>query len=176
MTKRRRVIATIVLVVLVILLYIQIFWFSNLPVEISQQQSLTLTEIVVNFLERTLSIDLPFNDSYTQIMQLDLLVRKTAHFLEYALLAVLLYSIALVWEKKGLGAVLLVLALAVLLAVADEWHQTYVPGRSGLVSDVIIDSVGAICGMAALFLAKRRFVSRQAKTHVSQKEKAKANN
>jgi VanZ family protein len=114
---------------------------------------MTLTETIVNFLERVLSIDLPFNDSYQQIMWLDGFVRKTAHFLEYALMAALLYGIAMVWGKSGKAAFLLVFALAVLLAVVDEWHQTFVPGRSGQASDVLIDSVGILSGMAALLLA-----------------------
>jgi len=45
-------------------------------------------------------------------------------------------------------------AFAVLFAISDEWHQTFVPGRDGCVQDVVIDSIGAT--VAALFLLARR--------------------
>ena len=45
-------------------------------------------------------------------------------------------------------------------AATDEMHQLFVPGRSGQVSDVLLDSAGAIAGLALLggirFLVQRR--------------------
>ncbi|MDR0220601.1 MAG: VanZ family protein [Lachnospiraceae bacterium] len=176
MIRKRQKVATIVLVVLVVLLYIQIFLFSAMSADLSQRQSLAFTESIVGISERILAKDLPYNDSYEQIMQADGFIRKTAHFLEYALLAALMYGIALVWEKKGWRAVLLVFLLAVLLAAADEWHQTFVPGRGGSARDVVLDSAGALCGMAVLRLTRVRFVSRRGKARVSRKDKAACNN
>jgi VanZ family protein len=39
--------------------------------------------------------------------------------------------------------------LAALYALSDEYHQTFVPGRSGDLLDVLVDSVG-ICGAMLL--------------------------
>lgn len=39
--------------------------------------------------------------------------------------------------------------IAVLYAASDEIHQLFVPGRSGQLSDVILDSAGALAGVAA---------------------------
>lgn len=46
-------------------------------------------------------------------------------------------------------------AFTVLYAASDEWHQTFVPGRGGAVSDVLIDAAGALL---ALTFVKRRAI------------------
>ena len=45
---------------------------------------------------------------------------------------------------------LLSLFICVLYACSDEWHQTFVYGRSGMASDVVIDTIGA--GIALIIL------------------------
>ena len=37
--------------------------------------------------------------------------------------------------------------MATLYAVLDEWHQTFVSGRSGQLRDICIDSAGALTGV-----------------------------
>ena len=86
---------------------------------------------------------------------LTVLVRKSAHFLEYALLgglaaAVFHSSAALRWKNVGN---LLFPCLA--WAVADEFLQTFVEGRTGLVRDVAIDFGGVLVGCCAVALLVR---------------------
>lgn len=50
----------------------------------------------------------------------------------------------------------------ILYAASDEFHQLFVPGRAGLVTDVCIDSAGALLGIL-LFLAALHLTSRHAK-------------
>lgn len=79
---------------------------------------------------------------------LDLVAKKLAHATGYFLLA-LAYRWGL--ECQGPGGrrrALLAWGLAVLYALSDEWHQTFVPGRNGNLLDVAVDSLGAT---AALF-------------------------
>ena len=77
------------------------------------------------------------------------LIRKFAHMLEFAALSFSLYNgVLATWETKK--AHLVSLVLTVLCAVGDEIHQIFVPGRSGEIRDVIIDTCGAITGF--LFL------------------------
>ncbi len=71
-------------------------------------------------------------------------IRKAAHFVEYAILALLaLRAFRLIFERPlaGLGAASLALALAV--AVADEWRQAVSADRTGALSDVALDIAGA---------------------------------
>ena len=72
----------------------------------------------------------------------DYVLRKCAHMLEYAVLAVLLY--------RALGRELPALALASAYAVTDELHQTFVAGRHGTPVDWAIDTAGALLGIGVL--------------------------
>jgi VanZ family protein len=42
-----------------------------------------------------------------------------------------------------------------LYAASDEWHQTFIEGRVGCVTDVIIDTCGSILGVIVYKLFKR---------------------
>ncbi|HJA34824.1 MAG TPA: VanZ family protein [Candidatus Mediterraneibacter merdigallinarum] len=49
---------------------------------------------------------------------------------------------------------------AALYAATDEVHQLFVPGRSGQISDVILDSAGALAGVLVL-AAVRKLIKRK---------------
>lgn len=70
----------------------------------------------------------------------DYMIKKTAHFVAYAILAVL--------ARRALPHPLMALVWAVLYAGLDEFHQTFIPGRFGSPNDVLIDSLGALTGLA----------------------------
>jgi len=55
--------------------------------------------------------------------------------------------------KIGTGSGSMALLLSVLYAVSDEWHQSYVPGRSATIQDVLVDTAGACLGLAGVYLA-----------------------
>jgi VanZ family protein len=72
-------------------------------------------------------------------------VRKFCHGLEYALLYVLArraFAMSGEWWHKW--ADLIGLVLSCIYALTDEWHQSFVPGRSASLSDAGIDSLGAL--------------------------------
>lgn len=82
----------------------------------------------------------------------DFIVRKSAHFLEYTGLCLLLsFACAATWGVKRTA---LSLPIASLYAVTDELHQRFVPGRSCQPVDWAIDTAGAALGLlcAGLFL------------------------
>jgi len=78
----------------------------------------------------------------------DVLLRKLAHFTEYAVLT------GLWWRAlRGLGARFpLAIAMAISLgyAATDEFHQTFVDGRKGTPVDVLIDSAGIVIAATAI--------------------------
>jgi VanZ family protein len=77
---------------------------------------------------------------------LDVLVEKSAHTFEFAVLAALL-SRALAGGRSPSWRVLgTAVLLAWLYAVLDEWHQSFVPGRSADWHDVVFDWLGAVLG------------------------------
>jgi VanZ family protein len=74
----------------------------------------------------------------------DRLVKKGSHILGYALLAISYWRALRFMPKKWPLAWL----LAILYAVTDELHQSFVPGRFASVSDVLIfDNLGALLAL-----------------------------
>ena len=90
------------------------------------------------------------------------LFRKCGHLTEYAVLAGLLWlairrtdpplNHQWRWAQAGLA-----LAGVLVYAASDEFHQAFVPGRTALVSDVLIDTSGGAVGLAVLWLIGRIF-------------------
>lgn len=62
-------------------------------------------------------------------------VRKAVHFVVYGLLSASFY--------RATGNFILSVVMSTLYGVFDEFHQTYTPFRSGKISDVFIDFLGA---------------------------------
>lgn len=101
-----------------------------------------------------------FSDSFKSALlnNCHFIVRKTAHFTEYAILGILSsiafksYDKLSAWLKKIFSA-----ALCLLYAASDELHQAFVPGRSCQLRDVIIDFSGAVFGILifSLFVFKK---------------------
>jgi VanZ family protein len=98
------------------------------------------------------------------IYRVQLAVRKAGHVAEYAVLAVLVLRAITppdalgqrTWSWKLAAAAL---ALAVLYATTDEFHQTFVSSRTGSARDVAFDTAGACLGLGcsyALALLRRR--------------------
>ena len=69
-------------------------------------------------------------------------VRKTAHFTEYAVLGFFTYKAVSCDVKDRKKAVLMAQLISTGYASTDEIHQMFVPGREGKVFDVMIDSCG----------------------------------
>ena len=86
--------------------------------------------------------------SAAQIDTIHFALRKFAHWSEYFILAVLLLRLLRVNfpRQSQLSRLGWAIALATLYAAGDEWHQSFVPSRGASLGDVMIDSLGAICG------------------------------
>ncbi len=85
------------------------------------------------------------NDTGPFLTPIELLLRKSAHFTEYGLLAFFLWRFWKAGLKTSIatsfwGSVL----LGIGYAISDESHQLFVLGRSGRMSDIFIDSLGIL--------------------------------
>lgn len=84
--------------------------------------------------------------------QLNHFVRKMAHFSLYFILgfmaALSVFLATHKYKKSLLAGALLCLAYGAF----DEIHQMFVPGRTPLVRDVIIDTAGGMCGIVFCFM------------------------
>lgn len=91
------------------------------------------------------------NASAESLALVHVCVRKTAHFVEYAILAFLaaraFYTSSSNWLR--LSWFRWALLLIVVYALADEYHQSFVPSRTASIYDSIVDIIG---GLTALLL------------------------
>jgi VanZ family protein len=81
--------------------------------------------------------------------ELEWFVRKFAHFSIFALLGFNVFLSLHFLMRKLFGKTLLAVLLCAAYAAFDEMHQTLVPGRSGKIFDVAIDTFGSVCGVLA---------------------------
>lgn len=82
-------------------------------------------------------------------------VRKGAHMTEFAILSVLLFVWLGLWEMTLLRRSVAAFLATAVYAASDEIHQLFVAGRSGRISDVLIDSSGALLGVIVFILLGR---------------------
>lgn len=80
-------------------------------------------------------------------------VRKAAHATEYAVLGMLLAGAAYQKKMPARRLMLLSWGIGTGYAATDEIHQLFVPGRSGQLSDVLLDSCGVMAGAAVAVVA-----------------------
>ena len=77
-------------------------------------------------------------------------VRKLAHFGVYFVLCLLVYSALSLYRLRPLPRAAIALGISVAYAALDEFHQLFVDGRSGQLSDVLIDGAGALAAVAVI--------------------------
>ena len=95
------------------------------------------------------------NTSPETLLSIHIFTRKAAHFTEYAILAFLAARAFRTSPRPALAKrwFLASLALVVAYALLDEYHQSFVPSRTGSIYDSIIDISG---GLTALLLIQWR--------------------
>lgn len=95
------------------------------------------------------------NDQEAEIfLTFSLIVRKTAHFTEYLILAVLAFFFISSYYVC-MGAYVFSWIFATVYAITDEVHQGFVAGRVAAALDVCVDSAGALFGVFLCYLVMR---------------------
>ncbi len=90
--------------------------------------------------------------------QLQWAVRKTAHLMEYGLLAVLVLRALWLGGRPGpTAAAWCAVAIAAAFAAADETRQSWSAARLGSAWDVLLDTAGAALAVAAVAFARERW-------------------
>lgn len=91
------------------------------------------------------------------------LIRKAAHFFLYFILGVLVMQAVMTFKKLNCGkTTLLAIAICVLFAITDEWHQSWNPERSAQLTDILLDSAASIIGVIVLYYTYEKITHRRA--------------
>ena len=141
--RRSRIVWTVLLV-----LWICVVWgHSLMSAEISAEESSRFVFLVRPFFAMCGITDEGF---MTHV------IRKTAHFSEYAVLASIAIGCVRAWWGATRTALYTVLAIWVCVPVVDETIQGLSPGRAPRVTDVLIDMAGGLLGMLIAHAVLRR--------------------
>jgi VanZ family protein len=95
------------------------------------------------------------NTSPETMLVIHLIVRKIAHFTEYAILAYLAARTFRTSPKQSLATrwFLISLVIIIIYALVDEYHQSFVPSRTASIYDSLIDMSG---GLVTLLVLRHR--------------------
>lgn len=127
-----------------ILIAAAIFMFSSQPADESTVTSNGIIRIFWGFIGKFKVADLDNMDIDMVYSILQTPIRKGAHITEFAVLNLSLLFALSFWNMKGIRWVWAAFLLTVFYACTDEIHQLFVPGRAGMVRDVLIDSIGPV--------------------------------
>ena len=94
---------------------------------------------------------LPGNDPFLNSVHLS---DKAEHFIAYFVLGITfcIWIPSKTWFKRTLICGIFVVLLCTIFGASDEYHQTFVPGRSGDLYDLAVDSTGGVVAAFTYFL------------------------
>ena len=142
----------IIKIILVLLCMITIFSFSSDTAEESTEKS---DGLIVRISEFLVGHKLSEEERQEKIDRYVVLIRKTAHLTIYLILGFLLLSLVKEYRQVDIKAILIALLIAILYACSDEIHQLFVPGRSGELLDILIDTIGSSLGILFYYLINK---------------------
>lgn len=141
----------IISITLVILWMIIVFWFSSQIGDDSQVTSGNTIRKIITFINN--DIDKLKLEEIVEILQP--IVRKLAHFTLYTLGGILIFNLFNSFKLKNREKIGYSLLVGALYAITDEVHQLFVLGRSGMIKDVFIDTLGIITGVIVCIIIFR---------------------
>ncbi|SDZ78329.1 VanZ like family protein [Oribacterium sp. KHPX15] len=146
-----------IFLVLTLLWMLVIFLMSSQPADDSTETSLYVGETIGK-------VFVPGYTGWSPEEQIEFAehidhpVRKAAHATEYTVLGILLFMTC----RSSFGMNLkdsfrIAFLTGTIYAATDEFHQLFVPGRAGMISDVLIDSMGVLFGCLVIYALYKVF-------------------
>lgn len=161
-SRKQRFMAAIPMLCMMVI----IFLFSAKTATESDGTSIPIAQVFLNIYQRIFGS--MGADSYDITLRVaNVLIRKAAHVTEYGILSIFVSYYIWVSGHRGKSFYIITLLISVGYAVTDEIHQLFVPGRSGRITDVLIDSVGCILGVLLFLLICHLINNRSLKKQLS---------
>ena len=129
-----------------ILMYM-IFSFSAQPGDVYSQLSYKVSVKIVETADYIFDANLDYYQIDEWANKINFITRKLAHMTEYFALAIAVSFPLYVYGMHGILLMLVAGLICVGFACGDEYHQSFVMGRSPSTKDICIDSVGVFFGI-----------------------------
>lgn len=142
----RKKIIFIISVILAVICIIVIFIFSSQNCVDTNSLSYAVTSKLTGMIFSGYD-QLDAGTKYVITQQMNSFVRKMAHFSLFFILGFVSALSVFLATHKYLKSFVSGIIICLIYGSLDEIHQMYVPGRTPLVRDVIIDTAGGLCGI-----------------------------
>ncbi|HOM02589.1 MAG TPA: VanZ family protein [Acetivibrio sp.] len=127
----------------------------------SGNDSVSTSEKIVDRIISFLKLDKVLERNEVLMENRNYIFRKTMHFAEYFILALLTFNALRFVRLNNTKATVFAMFIACATAVIDELYQRTVPGRNPQIMDVFIDSAGALAAvLICLFFARKNMDNR----------------
>ena len=133
-----------ILVLVLLVTFGMIFNFSNQDSKKSGSTSQKVTEAITKDIKAIQELNK--NEKARVIDKIEDVIRKIAHFSLYALVGFLLMSLLITYNINEKNKIISTVTIGAIYAISDEFHQSFIPGRSGQASDVFLDTLGTTIG------------------------------
>lgn len=138
------------LIVLLVLQMWIIFGFSGQDGETSGTISRRITETITKNIKSIQNLEKAEKEKV--LKQIEHFIRKLAHFSLYTVVGFLLMSLLSTYKFKQKNKIYMSFGIGLMYAISDEIHQSFIPERTPMISDVCIDTCGVITGIIILLV------------------------
>lgn len=142
----KKYILRIIYLIMIILISIVIFGFSNQDGE----KSSNISKTIITKIADILNVDENIKGEF--ITKGEKIVRKLAHFTIYTLLGIFSFSFLRTFKINKAKQIIITITWGIFYASTDEVHQTFINGRNGNIIDVLIDTLGVIFGIIVVII------------------------
>lgn len=139
-------------IILIVLIMLNCFMIFNFSSEKSEDSDITSGRVINRIIEVnpfTKNLEETKKEKIREVMVYP--IRKSAHFTIYLCLGILVFLFCETFTIENYKKILASLMFSFIYACTDEIHQLFVPGRSGEIGDVFIDTSGALLGIMIVY-------------------------
>ena len=150
--KMKKNIERIILLILLLGTMTIIFGFSSQDGKESGNISKKITEQIVKRIPQIQEKEQ--EEKEIIINKKEKVIRKIAHFSIYTVVGILVMAFISTYQIKEKDRIIISTIIGIIYACSDEIHQSFVPGRSPMITDVMIDTMGVILGILLITTIK----------------------
>lgn len=145
-----------ILIILLIATFVRIFCFSSQDGEESSAVSRKVTTAVTQNVKKIQDMD--SKERELTLNKIEHVIRKIAHFSIYTLVGILMMALMSTYDISKNKQILVSILVGIIYATSDEIHQYFIPGRSAMVTDVLIDTAGVCLGVLIVLMLLQFYI------------------
>ena len=145
-----------ILIILLIATFVRIFCFSSQDGEESSAVSRKVTTAVTQNVKKIQDMDSKQRE--LTLDKIEHFIRKIAHFSIFTLVGILMMALMSTYDISKSKQILVSILVGIIYATSDEIHQYFIPGRSAMVTDVLIDTAGVCLGVSIVLMSLQIYI------------------